>query len=66
MKSGKPIAGGKDIDPSVFSEKGSPGLPVGLKIPVDQLQPGAYRIEIQGYDGSGVRTAVRQVDFNAE
>ena len=66
MKSGKPIAGGKDIDPSVFSEKGSPVLPVGLKIPVDQLPPGVYRIEIQGSDGSGVRTAVRQVDFNAE
>ena len=66
MKSGKPIAGGKDIDPSVFSEKGSPVLPVGLKIPVDQLPPGSYRIEIQGYDGSGVRTAVRQVDFDAE
>ena len=66
MKSGKPIVGGKDIDPSVFMEKGSPVLPVGLKIPVDQLQPGPYRIEIQGYDGSGVRTAVRQVDFDAE
>jgi hypothetical protein len=66
MKSGKPIVGGKDIDPSVFSEKGSPVLPVGLKIPVDQLQPGPYRIEIQGYDGSGVRTVVRQVDFDAE
>jgi hypothetical protein len=66
MKTGKPIVGGKDIDPSVFSEKGSPVLPVGLKIPVDQLQPGPYRIEIQGYDGSGVRTVVRQVDFDAE
>ena len=65
-KTGKPIAGGKDIDPSVFMEKGSPVLPVGLKIPVDQLQPGPYRIEIQGYDASGARTAVRQVDFDAE
>lgn len=65
-KTGKPIAGGKDIDPSVFMEKGSPVLPVGLKVPVDQLQPGPYRIEIQAYDGSGVRTAVREVDFDAE
>jgi len=65
-KTGKPIAGGKDIDPSVFMEKGSPVLPVGLKVPVDQLQPGPYRIEIQAYDGSGIRTAVRQVDFDAE
>jgi hypothetical protein len=66
MKSGKPIAGGKDIDPSVFMEKGSPVLPVGLTIPLNQLPPGAYRIEIQGYDGTGVRTAVRHVDFDAE
>lgn len=66
MKSGKPIAGGKDIDPSVFMEKGSPVVPVGLKIPVDQLTPGSYRIQIQAYDGSGVRTAIRQVDFEAE
>jgi hypothetical protein len=66
IKSGKPIAGGKDIDPSVFMEKGSPVLPVGLTIPLKQLPPGAYRIEIQGYDGTGVHTAVRHVDFDAE
>ncbi len=66
MKTGKPIVGGRDIDPSIFMEKGSPVLPVGLKVPIDQLQPGPYRIEIQGYDTSGVRTAVRQVDFDAE
>ena len=65
MKTGKPIAGGKDIDPSVFMEKGSSVLPVGLKIPVDQLPAGSYRIEIQASNGS-VRTAVRQVDFDAE
>ncbi len=65
-KTGKAIVGGKDIDPSIFMEKGSPVLPVGIKVPVDQLQPGPYRIEIQAYDGSGVRTAVRQVDFDAE
>jgi hypothetical protein len=65
-KSGKSIAGGKDIDPSAFMEKGNPVLPVGLTIPLNQLPPGAYRIEIQGYDGTGVHTAVRHVDFDAE
>ncbi len=66
VKSGKPVAVGNDIDPSTYMEKGSPVLPVGLKVPVDQLPPGPYRIEIQAYDGSGVRTAIRHVDFDAE
>jgi VWFA-related protein len=66
MKSGKPVIGGHDIDPSPFIEKGNPVLPVGLKIPVDQLQPGPYRLDIQAYDASGAKTAVRHAQFDAE
>jgi hypothetical protein len=65
-KTGKPILVAHDIDPSGFNDKGSPVMPIGLKVPIDKLQPGSYRLEIQAYDGSGAMTAIRTVQFDAE
>lgn len=66
MKTGQPILSAHDIDPSGSMDKGSPVMPVGLKIPVDQLRPGSYRLDMQAYDGAGSKTAIRTVQFDAE
>jgi len=66
VKTGEAVIGGHDIDASAYIIKGSPVLPVGLKVPVDQLQPGSYRLDLQASDGAGGRTTIRAVQFDAE
>jgi VWFA-related protein len=46
--------------------KGSPVIPVGLKLPVESLAPGAYRAELRAMDSSGRQSVVRTVDFDVE
>jgi len=66
LKTGQPVIGGHDIDTSQFVNKGSPVLPIGLKVPVDQLPPGTYRLDLQATDSVGARTIIRAVQFEAE
>lgn len=66
LKTGEPVIGGHDIDTAEFVNKGSPVLPVGLKLPVDQLSPGTYRLDLQAIDSVGARTVIRAVQFEAE
>lgn len=66
LKTGESIIGGHDIDTSSFINKGSPVLPIGLKVPVDQLSPGTYRLDLQASDSAGGRTTIRAVQFDAE
>ena len=66
LKTGKPVVGGHDIDTAEFVNKGSPVLPIGLKVPVDQLSPGTYRLDLQAIDSVGARTIIRAVQFDAE
>ncbi len=49
-----------------YVQKGSPLVPVGLKLPVDELQAGDYRIEIRGRDSAGNASPVRSADFSIE
>ena len=42
-----------------FSQPGNPLVPVGFKLPVDQLQAGDYRFEIKGRDAMGNVSTVR-------
>jgi len=41
-------------------------VPFGLKLPVDQLPPGSYELQIRAVDGSGGATPVRTADFEVE
>jgi hypothetical protein len=40
-------------------------IPVGLKLPVDKLTPGAYRLEVKAMDALG-NSKTRVADFDVE
>ena len=66
LKTGQDVIGGQAIDTSPFVIKGSPVLPVGLKLPVDKLSPGTYRLDLQASTAAGQHTTIRAVQFDAE
>jgi hypothetical protein len=45
---------------------GNPVIPVGLKLPVDTLGPGAYRAELRAVDSLGNSSPIRAADFEVE
>jgi len=47
-----------------FIQKGSPVIPVGLKVKVNDLQPGSYRLVVQAVDGAGNHAPDRTADFD--
>jgi VWFA-related protein len=49
-----------------YSQPGNPLVPMGFKLPVDQLQVGSYRFEIKGRDAMGNVSTVRGADFSVE
>jgi VWFA-related protein len=46
-----------------FIQKGSPVIPVGLRVMVQDLPAGSYRLVMQAVDGAGNHAADRMVDF---
>ena len=65
-KTGETIFSTGGLDVGKFVEKGSSVVPLGLKVPLDQLPPGVYRLDIQAVGVSGERTPIRSVQFSAE
>jgi len=49
-----------------YIQKGNPLVPLGLKLPIDDLAPGDYRFEIRGRDSVGHVSPVRSADFSIE
>jgi hypothetical protein len=45
---------------------GNPVVPVGMKLPIANLAPGPYRIELKGVDAVGRSTSLRAADFIVE
>jgi len=45
---------------------GNPVIPVGLKLPLDSLNPGSYRAELRAVDSLGNISPVRAADFEVE
>jgi VWFA-related protein len=45
---------------------GVPVIPMGLKLPVASLAPGAYRVELRAMDSAGGTSKTRSVDFEVE
>jgi VWFA-related protein len=66
QKTGKPVFATGTIDASPFVEKGSPVIPLALVIPMDNLIPGKYRVELQGGEAGGASSPVRTVEFAVE
>jgi VWFA-related protein len=50
----------KDIQP------GNPVMPLGLKLPVNSLATGSYKVELRGVDSVGGVTNFRSADFEVE
>ena len=52
------------VPADAFIQKGNPVVPVGLKVNVKDLNPGAYRLVLQAVDGAGNKAPNRSVDFD--
>jgi len=46
-----------------FIQKGNPVVPIGMKVKVDELKPGAYRLVMQAVDSAKNNAPNRSVDF---
>lgn len=49
-----------------FMQKGNPVIPLGLKLPVNLLDPGSYRVELSARDSAGNKCAPRSAEFVVE
>jgi hypothetical protein len=47
-----------------FIQKGNPVIPVGMKLKVDDLKPGSYRLVMQAVDSANSHAPDRTVDFD--
>jgi VWFA-related protein len=65
-KTGKSVAGAADMDMTSYIQKGSPVIPVVLKLPLDSLAPGEYLLRLQATEGPNDLTQVRAVHFVVE
>jgi hypothetical protein len=53
------------VELTKFVKAGNPVAPVGLKLPVDQLAPGAYSVELKTFDSAGW-TWTRMANFELQ
>jgi VWFA-related protein len=44
----------------------NPVIPLGLKLPVAQLEPGSYRLDLRALDSAGNSSTTRSADFEVE
>jgi hypothetical protein len=65
-KTGKVVTGAHNVDVSTYMVKGNPVMPLGLRVPMEELPPGSYRLDFQASDASGALSAIRSVGFDAE
>ncbi len=50
------------VEMTRYAQAGNPVVPIGLRIPMDELTPGNYKLEVVGRDEKG-GAAARTVDF---
>jgi hypothetical protein len=61
--------GEKKIETASAAADAKPGnalVPLGMKLPVDTLPPGSYRLELKGIDSAGNISQPRTADFEVE
>jgi hypothetical protein len=46
-----------------FIQPGNPVIPVGMNVPVNQLQAGEYRVDVKALDSAGNVSAVHSAEF---
>ena len=49
-----------------FMHQGNPVIPVGVRVPLEKLPPGSYRVEIKAVDSAGQASPLRAADFEIE
>jgi len=54
------------LDMTSEGHKGSPLMPLGLKVPLENLAPGAYTLEVVAGDSAGNKSPIRTVAFQVE
>jgi VWFA-related protein len=54
------------IGAASFIQKGNPVVPVGLKLPVNTLDSGSYRVQLEALDSVGNKSSLRTADFEVE
>jgi VWFA-related protein len=59
------IAAAYDNTQSSMRE-GNPVIPVGVRLPLDKLGPGSYRVELKAVDSAGNSSKPRTADFDVE
>ena len=64
QKTGSTVMNNEPMSAADWTVPGSTVVPIGLKINVDKLQPGAYRVEMQASDSAGQKSAWRAAKFN--
>ena len=65
-KTGKGITGATKLDMASFIQKGSPVIPVALKVPLDGVQPGEYKLQFQANVEGGGYSQIRTLPFVLE
>lgn len=65
-KTAKTVLNSGPIDTADFIQKGNPVIPVALKLRLDDLPPGSYRLDIQALEKGGATTKIRSTNFEAE
>ena len=65
-KTGKGITGATKLDMASFIQKGSPVIPVALKVPLEGMQPGDYKLQFQASVEGGGYSQIRTLPFVLE
>jgi len=65
-KTNEPLINSGLIDVEKYVHPGNPVVPMALKLPIETLNPGAYRVGMRVADSAGHSTKVRTVDFDVE
>jgi len=65
-KSNQQVYSSNTILVNDYAQPGNPLIPMGFKLPVDQLQAGDYRFEIKGRDEMGNVSSGRSADFSVQ
>lgn len=65
-KTGKALTGATKLDMTSFIQKGSPMFPVALKVPLDGVAPGEYKLQFQANVDGGPFSQVRTLSFVVE
>jgi hypothetical protein len=50
------------VEMTKYAQAGNPVVPVGLRVPVDQLAPGTYKLELTGRNEKGA-SASHTIEF---